>query len=123
MAFSSRSPYPSLTHGSASEFPETMPHYPRPFRRDDFKIAVICALPLEYNAVTALFDEYWDDEGDPYGRALGDQNTYTTGRIGKHNVVLALLSDIGKASAASVAANFRSSYNRIQLALLVGVCG
>jgi nucleoside phosphorylase len=100
-----------------------MSHHLPPADRDDFKIAIICALRLEYDAVTALFDEFWDSEGDTYGRVSGDQNTYTTGRIGRHNVVLALLSDMGKASAASVAANFRSSYNWIELALLVGVCG
>ena len=63
----------------------------RPSRREDFEIAIVCALPLEYDAVSLLFDEFWDGEGDQYGRAAGDVNYYTTGCIGKHNVVLALL--------------------------------
>lgn len=95
----------------------------RPSRRDEFEIAVICALKREYDAVAFLFDEYLDEEGDVYGRAPGDQNTYMTGRIGKYNVVLVLLSDMGKVPAASAAANFRSSYRNIHLALLVGICG
>ncbi|KAF3190605.1 hypothetical protein TWF788_008125 [Orbilia oligospora] len=95
----------------------------RPWSRSDFEIAIICALPLEYDAVSLLIDEYWDDDGDPYGRADGDQNTYTTGRIGRHNVVLVLLPNMGKSNAARAATSFRSSYDRIQLALLVGICG
>ncbi|KAK6348439.1 hypothetical protein TWF718_006233 [Orbilia javanica] len=95
----------------------------RPSKRHDFEIAIICALRLEYDAVAHLFDEFWDEEGDPYGKAPGDQNTYTTGRIGKFDVVLVLLPAMGKTSAASAAANFRSSYTGVQLALLVGICG
>lgn len=95
----------------------------RPSRRDDFEIAIICALPLEYDAVCYIFDEFWDEDGDQYGRAIGDPNSYTTGRVGKYNVVLALLPHMGKANAASAAASMRSSYGGLRLALLVGVCG
>ncbi|RYP62610.1 hypothetical protein DL771_009653 [Monosporascus sp. 5C6A] len=95
----------------------------QPSRREDFEIAIVCALRLEYDAVSYIFDEYWDDDGDKYGRAEGDFNSYTTGRIGKYNVVLALLSHMGKANAASAAASIRSSYGGLQLALLVGICG
>ncbi|KID93692.1 DDE superfamily endonuclease, CENP-B-like protein, partial [Metarhizium majus ARSEF 297] len=35
----------------------------RPCDREDFAIAIICALPLEYNAVALLFDEFWDRNG------------------------------------------------------------
>ncbi|KAH6880521.1 nucleoside phosphorylase domain-containing protein [Thelonectria olida] len=95
----------------------------RPTCRDDFEIGIICALPTEFDAVAYTFDLFWDEDGDPYGRAKGDNNTYTTGRIGKHHVVLALLSGMGTVSAASLAANMKSSYCRLRLALLVGVCG
>ncbi|KAF3062881.1 hypothetical protein CFAM422_010417 [Trichoderma lentiforme] len=91
--------------------------------RDHFDVAIICAIPTEYNAICQIFDEFWDEDGDRYGRAAGDLNTYTTGRIGKHNVVLALLPQMGKSNAAAAAASFRSSYNNVELALLVGVCG
>ena len=96
---------------------------PRPYSREEFEIALICALPLEYNAVSLLFDEFWDEDGDSFGRATWDPNTYTTGRIGKYNVVLALLPQMGKVSAASAAASVRSSYTGLRLALLVGICG
>ncbi|KAK4247891.1 hypothetical protein C7999DRAFT_31702 [Corynascus novoguineensis] len=95
----------------------------RPSCREDFQIAIVCALPLEYDAVSLLFDGFWDDDGEQYGRAGGDTNHYTTGRIGKHDVVLALLPNMGKAAAAGVAASFRSSYPNLKVILLVGICG
>ncbi|KAL6890372.1 hypothetical protein GGI43DRAFT_430563 [Trichoderma evansii] len=95
----------------------------RPARREDFEVAILCALPLEYDAVALLFDEFWDKDGDVYGRAAGDLNTYTTGRIGKHDVVLALLCHMGKVNAASAAANMRSSYGFLRLVILAGICG
>jgi nucleoside phosphorylase len=94
-----------------------------PSGRDDFEVAIICALSIEYNAVSLVFDEFWDHEGDKYGRASGDPNHYTTGRVGKYNVVLALLPHMGTIDAASAAASMRSSYRALKLALLVGVCG
>ncbi|EEU39806.1 uncharacterized protein NECHADRAFT_39585, partial [Fusarium vanettenii 77-13-4] len=95
----------------------------RPSRRDEFEVAIICALPLEYDAVSYAFDEFWDQDGDRYGRAPNDPNTYTTGRIGNFNVVLALLSRMGKTNAASTAASIAMSYSGLRIALLVGVCG
>jgi nucleoside phosphorylase len=94
-----------------------------PISRDDFQVAIICALPIEYNAASLVFDQFWDDGGDRYGRARGDNNHYTTGRIGKHNVVLALLPHMGNTDAASAAASMRLSYSFLELVLLVGVCG
>ncbi|KAI0469194.1 purine and uridine phosphorylase [Xylaria cf. heliscus] len=95
----------------------------RPSCREDFQIALICALPLEYDAVILLFDQFWDEDGEQYGRAPGDTNTYTTGLIGNHNVVLALLPNRGKAAAAWAGASLRSSFSRLQIAFLVGICG
>ncbi|KAL6409860.1 hypothetical protein AUP68_06261 [Ilyonectria robusta] len=31
-------------------------------RRGDFEVAIICALPLEYDAVTCIFNEFWDED-------------------------------------------------------------
>ncbi|KAH6605145.1 kinesin light chain [Trichoderma cornu-damae] len=95
----------------------------RPSCREDFEVAIICALPLEYDAVALQFDEFWDEDGDAFGRAAGDPNTYTTGRIGKHDVVLALLPHMGKVHAAAAAASMRSSYGALRIVILAGICG
>ncbi|KAF3107147.1 hypothetical protein TWF706_002860 [Orbilia oligospora] len=97
--------------------------YERPAGRQDFQIAIICALPIEYNAISLLIDQWWDEGGNTYGRAQGDPNTYRNGRLGEHNVVLLLLPKMGKSSAAGSTASLRSSYYNISLALLVGICG
>ncbi|KAL7905136.1 hypothetical protein GGI35DRAFT_471997 [Trichoderma velutinum] len=94
----------------------------RPRGREDFQIAIICALPLEYDVVSLLFDKFWDDD-ESYGRARGDMNSYTNGRMGQYDVVLALLPNMGTVAAAGAAASFRSSYPNLQLAFLVGICG
>jgi nucleoside phosphorylase len=99
------------------------PHYdPQPpSDRRDFKIAIICALPLEASAVLALFNKRWNNLA--YGKAPGDSNTYSTGVIGHHNVVLVYMPNIGKVAAATTAAYLRASFQGIQLAVVVGICG
>src|SRR5947207_5219248 len=94
--------------------------YPSPPRRD-FEIAIICALPLEASVVGALFDKRYDDK--TYCKALGDPNAYSTGGIGHHNVVLVHMPNMGKVAAAAAAASLRASFQGIQLALVVGICG
>ncbi|OJD10373.1 hypothetical protein AJ78_08591, partial [Emergomyces pasteurianus Ep9510] len=95
----------------------------RPRSRTDFAIAIICALPLEADAVEALFDESYDRLGKFYGKQLGDANSYINGRIGEHNIVVCYMPGMGKGSAASVASSLRVSYTGVQLALVVGICG
>jgi nucleoside phosphorylase len=95
----------------------------QPRDRGDFQIAIICALPLEADAVEAQFDKSWGEDGEIYGKAPGDPNLYTTGVIGRHNVVLAQLPGMGKCNAGNAAAGFRSSFRGIKLALVVGICG
>ncbi|KAG9550964.1 hypothetical protein KCU79_g13556, partial [Aureobasidium melanogenum] len=94
-----------------------------PETRDDFEVAIICALPLEAAAVLDLFDQRYDKDGSQYGKQEGDTNTYSTGRIGRHDIVLAHMPGMGKSSAASVASGLRLSFRGIRLALVVGICG
>ena len=96
-----------------------MSQYKRPDSRDDYGIAVICALEIEADAVRAMFDETWKN----YPKVKNDQNAYTVGRIGDHNVVLAHMPGIGKANSANVAASVGKSFQEIRLGLLVGICG
>ncbi|KAG7419697.1 hypothetical protein Forpe1208_v003185 [Fusarium oxysporum f. sp. rapae] len=104
-----------------------MPQKPplRPKSRQDFEIAIICALTIEANAVLALFDRHWDEDEDSqsYGKARGDLNAYSNGVIGQHNVVLAHLPGPGKVAAGNIASSCRISYPNISLALVVGICG
>ena len=99
--------------------PRWSPSQPRD--RADFEIAIICALPLEASAVGALFDKRWDDQ--TYSEALRDSNAYSTGVIGHHNVVLVHMPNMGKIDAATAAAGLQASFQGIQLALVVGICG
>ncbi|CAG9980542.1 unnamed protein product [Clonostachys byssicola] len=93
-----------------------------PTSRDDFEVAIVCALPVEYNAVSLLVDEFWDEHSGA-SSARGDTNRYKTGRIGRVNVVLVLLSNMGKASAASSTTSLAMSYLGLKLVLLIGICG
>lgn len=58
-------------------------------------------MPLEQAAVTATLDE----EHSQLQKKEGDENDYTLGRLGEHNVVVACLpADVaGKASVAAAA--------------------
>ncbi|KAF4628578.1 hypothetical protein G7Y89_g9570 [Cudoniella acicularis] len=101
------------------------PHIP-PRSREEFQIAVICALPSEANAVEGLFDHIWDeteDKGFNIERVPTDANTYTMGVMWDCNIVLAWMPGMGKTSAAIVAERLRSSFTGIKLALVVGICG
>jgi nucleoside phosphorylase len=101
-------------------------HSPQPSRpegRHGFEIAVFCALPLEADAIEALFDCYWDNNGPSFRKAAHDPNSYLTGVIGCHNVVLIRMPGTGKVHAAAAAANCRASFPNIKIALIVGVCG
>lgn len=95
----------------------------RPSRRSGFEIAIICALPIEADAIDALFDNHWDDDGPAYDKANGDLNAYSTGSIGRHNVVLAHMPGIGIGNASIVASHCRWSFPNIKLAIITGVCG
>ncbi|EXL98112.1 hypothetical protein FOIG_09673 [Fusarium odoratissimum NRRL 54006] len=109
---------PPDTHtSSAKSYPS------RPSDRRGFEIAIICALTLEADAIEALFDHHWEDDGPPFDKVPGDPNAYSTGVIGRFNVVLAHMPGMGKVHAATVASNCGKSFPSIKLALVVGICG
>lgn len=76
-----------------------------PSDRTCFHVAIICALSLEADATALLFDQCWDTDRDTYGRTDGDTNSYITGHMCGHDVVLAVLPGIGTTDAARVAIN------------------
>lgn len=110
----------SLTNGNLKLKP--LINHSRPECRGDFEIALICALQIESDAVEALFDEYLE-KNCSYGKAPGDPNAYTIGKMAGHNVVLAFMPGMGKVNSANVAAGFRMSFPNIKLGIVVGICG
>ncbi|PYI11782.1 purine and uridine phosphorylase [Aspergillus sclerotiicarbonarius CBS 121057] len=88
---------------------------------DDYKIGWICALPLEMAAAQALLDEVHED----LPLQPNDNNVYTLGSIGKHNIVIACLPSgvYGIASASTVAMQLLSSFRSIRFGLMVGIGG
>ncbi|KAL6804519.1 nucleoside phosphorylase domain-containing protein [Trichoderma sp. SZMC 28013] len=94
----------------------------RPTRREDFQVAIVCSYPFECDAVALHFDEFWGEGRDSFGRSVGDFNTYTTGRIGRYDVVLALRPNVDKIPMADAVAGMRLSYSALRLVILTGIC-
>ena len=88
----------------------------------DYTVGLICALPIERAAAEGMLDEI---HKFPPQRVSHDDNHYTFGRIGPHNVVVACLPTgmTGTTSAARVANQMLSSFGSMKLRLLVGVGG
>ena len=59
----------------------------RAMSRQSYTVGIICALDVEKAAVEATLDE----EHGRVEKAVEDDNAYTFGRIGEHNVVVACL--------------------------------
>ncbi|GAQ12199.1 hypothetical protein ALT_9520 [Aspergillus lentulus] len=100
-----------------------MTEIPRPASRDQFQVAIICALRVESEAVEAIFDEFYDENDNRLGQDPSDKNGYRNGRIGNHYVVLVYMPGIGKCRAMATTLHLKLSYPQIQQALVVGVCG
>ncbi|KAM0251101.1 hypothetical protein ACHAQJ_008346 [Trichoderma viride] len=91
-----------------------------PTSRDEFEVAVFCALEIECDAVALLIDHWYED--GRFGKAPGDENIYKSGRMGSVNIVLVRLSGRGKVIAGTTAASLRSSYPKLKILLLTGIC-
>ncbi|KAJ5051341.1 hypothetical protein NUH16_003480 [Penicillium rubens] len=87
-----------------------------------YTVGWICALPVEYIAAQEFLDEEHDK---PIFVSPNDANDYTLGKMGEHNLVIAVLPDgeYGTASAASVATNMLNSFHNIRVGLMVGIGG
>jgi len=88
----------------------------------DYTVGWICAITTEYVAAQAFLDE--KHEG-PECVSPNDNNDYTLGKVGKHNVVIAVLpnGEYGLSSAASVASDMRHSFPNVRIGLMVGIGG
>jgi nucleoside phosphorylase len=94
-----------------------------PTARDDFQIAVICALPEERDAVERAMTQDYKGDGHTYGKAQGDDNHYTIGELGGKSVVLATPINMGTINARHLVVNMRYSFRNLVLVLVVGIAG
>ncbi|TEA20913.1 hypothetical protein C8034_v008002 [Colletotrichum sidae] len=87
-----------------------------------YSIGWICAITTEYVAAQLLLDETHEP---PEAVSVHDNNNYTLGRVGQHNVVIAVLPDgeYGLSSAAGVARDLLHSFPNVRIGLMVGVGG
>ncbi|KAL9480807.1 hypothetical protein ACSS6W_005593 [Trichoderma asperelloides] len=91
------------------------------FTRDDYTVGWVCALSTELTASTAMLDL----KHEPLSIPSGDENSYTLGSIGKHNIVIACLpkGKQGTTSAAVVAAQMLDSFPSVKFGLMIGIGG
>ncbi|KAF6797548.1 Kinesin light chain 5, partial [Colletotrichum musicola] len=87
-----------------------------------YTVGWICALPTELAAARTFLDE---QHPTPEAVARNDNNSYTLGAMGKHNVVIAILPkrEYGISAAATVARDLVHSFPNIRIGLMVGVGG
>ncbi|KAJ4078218.1 hypothetical protein NW760_015285 [Fusarium oxysporum] len=87
-----------------------------------YTVGWICAVTTEFVAARAFFDERHDQLETI---ADNDNNNYALGKIGKHNVVMAVLpkSEYGTTSAATGARDMLRSFPNIRFGLMVGIGG
>ncbi|KAL5330893.1 hypothetical protein ACEPPN_000418 [Leptodophora sp. 'Broadleaf-Isolate-01'] len=89
--------------------------------RIDYTVGWICALPVELAATAEMLDEEHQD----LPQDSTDTNSYSFGRIGQHNVVVACLpaGQTGNDSAAAVASQMKSRFPSLRFGLMVGIGG
>lgn len=85
-----------------------------------YAVGWICAIETEYTAARAFLDE---EHQIPEYVAPNDNNVYTLGKIGRHNVVIAVAAEYGTTSAATVARDMLHSFINVRIGLMVGVGG
>ncbi|KAJ5819321.1 hypothetical protein N7474_004912 [Penicillium riverlandense] len=88
----------------------------------NYTVGWICAITTEYVAAQAFLDE--QHEGPKY-LPSHNENKYTLGRIGIHNVVISALplDSYGTSSAARVARDMLQSFPNVRICLMVGIGG
>ncbi|CAI7644574.1 unnamed protein product [Penicillium viridicatum] len=89
---------------------------------EQYTVGWICALETEYVAARAFLDR---KHARPETLSPNDNNHYTLGEIGGHQVVIAVLpdGDYGTSSAAGVARDMLHSFPNIRFGLMVGIGG
>ncbi|KAK7731268.1 hypothetical protein SLS57_001204 [Botryosphaeria dothidea] len=88
----------------------------------EYTVGWICAIPTEQVAARQFLDE---EHKPPTVQSTTDNNSYILGKIGGHNVVIAVLpmGEYGTISAASVARDMLHTFSNIRFGLMVGIGG
>jgi nucleoside phosphorylase len=93
-----------------------MPH------SNDYTVGYICSIETEYLAAVASLEEQHDglDFISPH-----DTNNYTLGKIGKHNIVIAISPkrDWGLATTAIIATHMQRSFPTVTMILILSIAG
>ncbi|KAI0886813.1 nucleoside phosphorylase domain-containing protein [Annulohypoxylon maeteangense] len=89
---------------------------------NDYTVGWISASSIEATAAAAFLDDMHENLSS---KARGDHNTYILGRIGQHNVAIAVLPDgePGIAAAADVASDMLLTFRNVRIGVLVGIGG
>lgn len=108
-------------HLDANKMSVGTPSQPINLKYGDYTIGWICALPKEQTAAIAMLDKRHPDL-EPLGN---DDNIYTLGSIGGHNIAITCLPKgrYGTNSAAIIATRMISTFPSIKFGLLVGIGG
>ena len=87
-----------------------------------YTVGWICAISTEFTAAQAFLDE---KHQAPDSLAPADNNEYACGRVGEHQVVMAVLPDgeYGVSSAGNVARDMLNSFPNLRIGLMVGIGG
>jgi nucleoside phosphorylase len=93
----------------------------REMAHEDYTVAWVCALAFEAATARAMLKKTHPKLPQP----TGDNNAYTLGEIAGHNIIIAYLPSgvYGTTSAATVAAQMRSTFPFIRFGLMVGIGG
>ncbi|KAJ0302820.1 hypothetical protein COL516b_006859 [Colletotrichum fioriniae] len=87
-----------------------------------YTIGWICAIVPDFVAAQLFLDEVHEE---PRSLSRNDNNSYKLGRMGKHNVAIAVLphGEYGESSAAVVARDMIHTFVNIRVGLMVGIGG
>ncbi|OJJ30904.1 hypothetical protein ASPWEDRAFT_54236 [Aspergillus wentii DTO 134E9] len=93
----------------------------RRLRPDEYTVGWVCALSTELAAAEEMLDEVHED----IGRDENDNNIYSLGVLGGHNIVIVCLPAglIGSNPAAAVAQQMKARFRSVRFGLMVGVGG
>jgi nucleoside phosphorylase len=87
---------------------------------EQYTVGWICAIPTELIAARAMLDMV---HARIKAQPKHDENSYTLGSIGSHNVVITCLEKYGVVAAAVAAKSMQSTFPRLRFGLMVGLGG